>query len=212
MVEDCFAVRLGDSALNDRHTLKLSGIYHNHRIFISNYWEDWEEEEKFILEITDTTDISLLIRWENSFCHELITNFYITQIEARLKGKTKSVDHAPSSPSDDLDDDDDAFQAGLKMSREEAQEYEIRSSLVSQGQGTSKYQSSPQSQEESTEEMIQEESVLPVQPEEVQDAEIVIPNESRAIPQEDSVPMPDQADAERQQEDLVPPIPSSTKN
>ncbi|KAL6580420.1 hypothetical protein OROMI_008444 [Orobanche minor] len=37
------------------------------------HWEDWEEEKKFVLEITDTTDISLLIRWENSFCHELIT-------------------------------------------------------------------------------------------------------------------------------------------
>ncbi|KAL6531009.1 hypothetical protein OROHE_014491 [Orobanche hederae] len=100
--------------------------------------EDWEEEEKFILEITDTTDIGLLICWENSFCHELITNFYIAQAEARLKGKTKSVDHAPSSPSNDSNDDDDAFQAGLRMSREEAQEYEFRSILASQGQGTSK--------------------------------------------------------------------------
>ncbi|KAL6535127.1 hypothetical protein OROMI_026501 [Orobanche minor] len=38
------------------------------------HWQEWEEEEKFILEVTDTTDISLLIRWENSFCQELITN------------------------------------------------------------------------------------------------------------------------------------------
>ncbi|KAL6576514.1 hypothetical protein OROHE_000295 [Orobanche hederae] len=50
------------------------------------HWEDWEKE-KFILEITDTMDISLLIRWENNFCHELITNFYITQAETRLKAK-----------------------------------------------------------------------------------------------------------------------------
>ncbi|KAL6568828.1 hypothetical protein OROHE_003569 [Orobanche hederae] len=74
----------------------------SYRVAVYNvvyHWEDWEEEEKFILEITDTTDISLLIRWENSFCHERITNFYIAQTEARLKGKTKSVDHVPSSPS-----------------------------------------------------------------------------------------------------------------
>ncbi|KAL6547967.1 hypothetical protein OROHE_009672 [Orobanche hederae] len=175
------------------------------------HWEDWEEEEKFVLETTDTTDISLLIRWENSFCHELITNFYIAQVEARLRGKTPSVDHAPSSPSTDSDDDDDAFQAGLRMSREEAQESALRSNLASQGQGTSKDHSSPQPQEEAVEEMIQEESVLPVQPEEVQQAEIVIPDESRAIPQEDSVPLQDQAEAEREQEDSVPPVPSSTE-
>ncbi|KAL6523135.1 hypothetical protein OROHE_016430 [Orobanche hederae] len=125
------------------------------------HWEDWEEEYKFILEITDTTDISLLIRWENSFCHELITNFYIAQAEARLKGKTKSVGHAPSSPSDDSDNDDDALQAGLRMSYEEAQESEIRSSLASQGQGTSKDHSSPQPQEEATEEKYKKEPVLP---------------------------------------------------
>ncbi|KAL6522990.1 hypothetical protein OROMI_031338 [Orobanche minor] len=99
------------------------------------HWEDWEEEEKFILEITDTSYIGLLIRWENSFCHELITSFYIAQAEARLKGKTKPVDHAPSSPSNDSGDDDDA---GLRMSCEEAQESELRSTLASQGQGTSK--------------------------------------------------------------------------
>ncbi|KAL6570326.1 hypothetical protein OROMI_014840 [Orobanche minor] len=152
-------------------------------------WEDWEEEEKFILEITETTDISLLIHWENNFCHELITNFYIAQAEARLKGKTKSVDHAPSSPSDDSDD---AFQADLRMSREEAQEFEFRSTQASQGQGNSNYQSSPPPQEEATEEKIQEESVLPDQPEEIQDAEIVILDE--------------------QQEELVLAVPSSTEN
>ncbi|KAL6548053.1 hypothetical protein OROHE_009758 [Orobanche hederae] len=59
---------------------------------------------------------------------------------------------------------------------------------------------------------MQEESVLPIQPKEVQEAEIVIFYESRAIPQEDSVPLPDQADAERQQEDSVPLVPSSTEN
>ncbi|KAL6543401.1 hypothetical protein OROHE_010023 [Orobanche hederae] len=176
------------------------------------HWEDWKEEEKFVLEITGTTNISLLIRWENSFCHELITKFFIAQAEARPKGKTKSVDYAPSIPSNDSDDDDDAFQAGLRMSREEAHESELRSSLASQGQGTSKDQSSPQPQEEATnEEMIQEELVLPDQPEEIHQAEIVIPDESRAIPQEDSVPLPGQAEAERQQEDSVLLVPSSTE-
>ncbi|KAL6528095.1 hypothetical protein OROHE_015045 [Orobanche hederae] len=176
------------------------------------HWEDWEEEEKFVLEITGTTDISLLIRWENSFCHELITNFYIAQAEARIKGKAHFIDRAPSSPSTDSDDDDDAFQAGLRMSREEAQESELKSSQVSKGQGTSKDRSSPTPQQEAVnEQMIQEDLVFPVQPEEVHQAEIVIPDESRAIPQEDSVPLQDQAEAERQQEDSVLPVPSSTE-
>ncbi|KAL6531007.1 hypothetical protein OROHE_014489 [Orobanche hederae] len=74
------------------------------------------------------------------------------------------------------------------------------------------HHSSPQPQEEATEEEIQEESVLPDQPGEIQEAKIVIPDESRAILQEDLVPLPDQADAERQQEDSVPPAPSSTEN
>ncbi|KAL6586117.1 hypothetical protein OROMI_002761 [Orobanche minor] len=174
------------------------------------HWEEWEEEENFILEVTDTTDISLLIRWENSFCHELITKFYIAQAEARIKGKAQSVDHAPSSPSTDSDDDDDAFQAGLRMSREEAQEFELKSSQVSQGQGTSKDRSSPTPQQEAANEKKQEEPV-PFQPEESHQAEIVIPDESRAIPQEDSVPLQDQAKAERQQEDSVPHVPSSTE-
>ncbi|KAL6579236.1 hypothetical protein OROMI_009452 [Orobanche minor] len=175
------------------------------------HWEDWEEEEKFVLEITDTTDISLLIRWENSFCHELITNFYIAQVEARIKGKAQSVDRAPSSPSTDSNDDDDAFQAGLRMSREEAQESELKNSQVSLGQGTSKDRSSPTLQQEAVnDEKKQEESVL-IQPEETQQAEIVNSNESRAIPQEDSVPLQDQAKAGRQQEDSVLPVPSSTE-
>ncbi|KAL6565133.1 hypothetical protein OROMI_016583 [Orobanche minor] len=97
------------------------------------------------------------------------------------------------------------------MSHEEAQETELRSNLASQGQGTSKDQLSPQPQQEAVEEMIQEESVLPDQTKEVHQAEIVIPDESRAIPQEDSVPLQDQAEAERQQEDSVPPVPSSTE-
>ncbi|KAL6531451.1 hypothetical protein OROMI_027814 [Orobanche minor] len=174
------------------------------------HWEDWEEEEKFVLEVTDTTEIILLIRWENSFFHELITNFYIAQAEARIKGKAQSVDDAPSSPSSDSDDDDDTFQAGLRMSREEAQESELKSSQVSQGQGTSKDRSSPTPQQEAENEKKHEESA-PVQPEESHQAEIVIPDESRAIPQEDSVPLQDQAEAERQREDSVPPVPSSTE-
>ncbi|KAL6563094.1 hypothetical protein OROHE_005681 [Orobanche hederae] len=141
------------------------------------HWEDWEEEEKFVLEVTDTTDISLLIRWENSFCHELITNFFIAQAEARIKGKAQSVDRAPSSPSTDSDNDDDAFQAGLRMSREEAQESDLKSSQVSQGQGTSKDRSSPTPQQEAADEKKQEESVH-VQPDETQQAEIVNSDES----------------------------------
>ncbi|KAL6552559.1 hypothetical protein OROHE_007923 [Orobanche hederae] len=174
------------------------------------HWQEWEEEEKFVLEVTDTTDISLLIRWEDSFCHELITNYYIAQAEARIKGKAQSVDRAPSNPSSDSDDDDDAFQAGLRMSREEAHESELKTSQVSQGQGTSKDRSSPTPQQEAANEEKQEETV-PVQPVQTHQADIVIPDESRAIPQEDSVPLQDQAAAERQQEDSVSPVPSSTE-
>ncbi|KAL6525371.1 hypothetical protein OROHE_015678 [Orobanche hederae] len=158
------------------------------------HWQEWEEEEKFVLEVTDTTDISLLIRWENSFCQELINNYYIAQAEARIKGKAPSVDHAPSSPSSDSNDDDDAFQAGLRMSREEAQESELKISQVSQGQGTSQDRSSPTPEQEAAP-YIQQEETVPVQPVQTHQAEIVIPDESRAIPQED----------------LVPPVPSSTE-
>ncbi|KAL6542460.1 hypothetical protein OROMI_024062 [Orobanche minor] len=172
------------------------------------HWQEWEEEEKFVLKVTDTTDISLLIRWENSFCQELINSYYIAQAEARIKGKEPSVDHAPSSPSSDSDDDDDALQAGLRMSRKEAQESELKTSQVSQGQGTSQDHSSPTPNQEAAPD-VQQEEIVPVQP--VQ-AEIVAPDESRAIPQEESVPLPDQAEAERQQEDSVPPVPSSSES
>ncbi|KAL6542466.1 hypothetical protein OROMI_024068 [Orobanche minor] len=73
------------------------------------------------------------------------------------------------------------------MSREEAHESELKTSQVSQGE------------------------TVPVQPVQTHQAEIVIPDESRAIPQEDSVPLQDQVEAERQQEDSVPPVPSSTE-
>ncbi|KAL6562863.1 hypothetical protein OROHE_005450 [Orobanche hederae] len=119
-----------------------------------------------------------------------------------------SVDRAPSSPSSNSDDDDDAFQAGLRMSREEAHKSELKTSQVSQGQGTSKDRSSPTPQQKAANEKKQEETV-PVQPLQTHQAEIVVPDESRAIPQEDSVPLQDQAEAERQQEDSVPPVPSS---
>ncbi|KAL6542644.1 26S proteasome regulatory subunit 6B [Orobanche minor] len=35
LVEDCYSARQGDSILNERHSSKLSGIYQNLRIFIS---------------------------------------------------------------------------------------------------------------------------------------------------------------------------------
>ncbi|KAL6532561.1 hypothetical protein OROHE_013983 [Orobanche hederae] len=98
----------------------------------------------------------------------------------------------------------------MRMSREEAHESELKTSQVSQGQGTSKDRSSPTPQQEAVNEEKQEESV-PVQPVQTHHAEIVIPDEFRAIPQEDSVPLQDQAEAERQQEDSVPHVPSSTE-
>ncbi|KAL6537361.1 hypothetical protein OROMI_025895 [Orobanche minor] len=115
------------------------------------HWEDWEVEERFVMEVTGSSDVAYLIHSDNSLCHELIMKFHIAQAEASLKGKTTAPDAMPSSSSDDSDNDDDALQAGLRM------------------------------------------------------------NESRAIPHEEVVPLPDQADAERQQEDSVPPVPLSTE-
>ncbi|KAL6522304.1 hypothetical protein OROHE_016857 [Orobanche hederae] len=130
-----------------------------------------------------------------------------------MKGKTKSIDTAPSSPSDnDSDDDDSVFQAGLRMSREDAQDTEFCCSQAIQGQGTSKDASSPyQQQEEAIDEPIQEESIIPLQPKEIPIpvTETVTVDDSSTILQEESVPRPDQREAERQQEDLVPPVPSS---
>ncbi|KAL6554515.1 hypothetical protein OROHE_007538 [Orobanche hederae] len=76
--------------------------------------------------------------------------------------------------------------------------------------GTSQDRSSPTPEQEAAPYMQQEETV-PVHPVQTHQAEIVIPDESRTIPQEDSVPLQDQAEAERQQEDSVPPVPSSTE-
>ncbi|KAL6541178.1 hypothetical protein OROMI_025061 [Orobanche minor] len=101
--------------------------------------------------------------------------------QVRLKGKNKSIDTAPSSSyNNDSDDNDDAFQAGLRMNREEAHEESVLSI-----QHTTFY-------------------TLASEP--------IIINEPSAIPQEDSVPPQDQAEAERHQEDSIPHVPSSTEH
>ncbi|KAL6558555.1 hypothetical protein OROMI_018905 [Orobanche minor] len=167
------------------------------------HWEDWEVEERFVMEVTGSSDVAYLIHSDNSLCHELIMKFHIAQAEASLKGKTTAPDAMPSSSSDDSDNDDDALQAGLRMSREDADSIAFRSFQASEGQGTSIDQISPIPQVQDEE--ILQEAPIPVQPDSIQQAEIVAEDESRAIPHEEVVPLPDQADAERQQEDFVYP-------
>ncbi|KAL6541098.1 hypothetical protein OROMI_024981 [Orobanche minor] len=121
------------------------------------HWEDWEVEERFVMEVTGSSDVAYLIHSDNSLCHELIMKFHIAQAEASLKGKTTAPDATPSSSSDDSDDDDDALQAGLRMSREDADMAEFRSCQASEGQGTSIDPISPIPQ-------VQDEEVLQVVP------------------------------------------------
>ncbi|KAL6579786.1 hypothetical protein OROMI_007810 [Orobanche minor] len=159
-------------------------------------WEDWEAEEKFILEVTDTSDIGLLIRWDNEFCRELITQFYINQAQATAKGKSKTVD-APicSSDSNDSEADDDALQAGLRMSREETQNV-----LSVHDQGTSADVPSPiQSHDEENAKL--QEAATPV-------TSIT----SNDIQQEDTAPPQEQEEAERQQKESTPFVPLSTED
>ncbi|KAL6542648.1 hypothetical protein OROMI_024250 [Orobanche minor] len=172
-------------------------------------WEDWEVEERFVMEVTGSSDVAYLIHSDNSLCHELIMKFHIAQAEASRKGKTTAPDAMSSSSSDDSDNDDDALQAGLRMSREDADYTAFRSFQASEGQGTSIDQISPTPQVQDEE--ILQEAPIPVQPDTIQQAELVAEDESRAIPHEEAVPLPDQADAERQQEDSVPPVPLSTE-
>ncbi|KAL6584434.1 hypothetical protein OROMI_003723 [Orobanche minor] len=172
-------------------------------------WEDWEVEERFVMEVTGSSDVAYLIHSDNSLCHELIMKFHIAQAEASRKGKTTAPDAMSSSSSDDSDNDDDALQAGLRMSREDTDTIAFRSFQASEGQGTSIDQISPTPQVQDEE--ILQEAPIPVQPDTIQQAELVAEDESRAIPHEEAVPLPDQADAGRQQEDYVPAVSLSTE-
>ncbi|KAL6583621.1 hypothetical protein OROMI_002910 [Orobanche minor] len=130
------------------------------------HWEDWEVEERFVMEVTGSSDVAYLIQSDNSLCHELIMKFHIARAEASFKGKTTARDATPSSSSDDSDDDDDALQAGLRMSREDADMAEFRSCQVSEGQGTSIDSISPLPQVQDAE--VLQEVPIPVQLEEIQ--------------------------------------------
>ncbi|KAL6540785.1 hypothetical protein OROMI_024668 [Orobanche minor] len=83
------------------------------------HWSDWKAEEDFVLEVTNSQEIPALIKWDNQFCKELISNHFMEYEKARLKGKSKFVDSATYSPKSDhdSDDDDEAFQAGLRIRR-----------------------------------------------------------------------------------------------
>ncbi|KAL6584483.1 hypothetical protein OROMI_003772 [Orobanche minor] len=115
-----------------------------------NSIHEWKEEELFILDVTGTNDIHLLIQWENQQCQELIFSHYLAQDHSRLKEQSKSKE------------------ATLPVQQDSA-------------------------------------PVLTVVPAESEDS-------SRAIPQEEPVPLPEQAIAERQQEEEATPVPLSTES
>ncbi|KAL6521328.1 hypothetical protein OROGR_017897 [Orobanche gracilis] len=81
-------------------------------------WSEWKTEEDFVLEVTQTDLILPLLQWDNEFCKELITSYYIERAEAERKEKAVDSTVIGSDSDHDLDDDDDAFQASLRMSRE----------------------------------------------------------------------------------------------
>ncbi|KAL6547740.1 hypothetical protein OROHE_009445 [Orobanche hederae] len=144
-------------------------------------WKIWKEEKKFILEVNGCDEILSLIQWENQLCQELILNHYLAKEQARLKEKAISDEKIPNSSS---------------------QKEEIQQVV-----------SSPKPQQEQiAEESIQEEPLPSLQHDDVQTALPVTYEEvSRAILQEESIPPQEQAVVERQQEESVPPVPSSSE-
>ncbi|KAL6577498.1 hypothetical protein OROMI_009826 [Orobanche minor] len=58
-------------------------------------WQEWKEEELFILNVTGTLDIQLLIKWEDQRCQDLIRTHYLAQDATRLTEQGKSADETP---------------------------------------------------------------------------------------------------------------------
>ncbi|KAL6542457.1 hypothetical protein OROMI_024059 [Orobanche minor] len=144
-------------------------------------WKEWKEEELFNLDVTGTNNINLLIHWENQLCQELIFSHYLAQEQAKLKEQRKTDDIASKNDS--------------RISHNVAPEEEILETL--QGQGNSGIISSPHHQpKQVVSESFQEKANPPV---------------SHAIPLEESVALPVQAIAERQQEEKVSHVPLSTE-
>ncbi|KAL6556234.1 hypothetical protein OROGR_005522 [Orobanche gracilis] len=110
-------------------------------------WSKWKTEEDFVLQVTQTDHILPLFQWENEFCKDLITSYYIEHAEAQRKGKAVDPTVISSDSDHDSDDDDDAFQASLRMSRESAHEEAQNSSQVQDGQGTSYSHPTPTQEE-----------------------------------------------------------------
>ncbi|KAL6547999.1 hypothetical protein OROHE_009704 [Orobanche hederae] len=50
----------------------------------------------FVLEVTGTQNVEVLIHWEDHFCRVLITNYYLAKEKAQLKGKSQSSEKALS--------------------------------------------------------------------------------------------------------------------
>ncbi|KAL6563896.1 hypothetical protein OROHE_005136 [Orobanche hederae] len=113
-------------------------------------WKEWKEEELFVLDVTGTNDIHLLIQWNNQQCQELIFSHYLDQDHSRLKEQNKSSEVIPPVQQDNV--------------------------IVP--------------------------IVVPAANEEI----------SYAIPQEESIPLLEQAIDERRQEEEATPIPLSTES
>ncbi|KAL6556168.1 hypothetical protein OROGR_005456 [Orobanche gracilis] len=162
------------------------------------HWADWKEEELFVFEVTNTEQVGSLIQWDINFCRELVEAHYQAKEKARLKGKSVTDERSSSTKSDhESDKDDDAFQAGLRISREESRAQEFNSNNQDRGIGTSTQQPPSQAEQPSA---AQEESVPP------QPAAVL----SRTTLQEEVNPHREQAAVESQQEESVPPVQPTT--
>ncbi|KAL6575883.1 hypothetical protein OROHE_000354 [Orobanche hederae] len=131
-----------------------------------------QQEEKFILDITDVKSVQPLIQWEDQYFHELIFSHFMSQDAARRKeqGKTAVPD---------------------KMNRDIAPEEAHPDPAVT---GT-----------------LQEEAIPSIQHSSAPVSSAPLEQVSHAIPQEEHVPLSEQANAERQQEVETTPVPLSAE-
>ncbi|KAL6561630.1 hypothetical protein OROMI_017231 [Orobanche minor] len=65
-------------------------------------WKEWKEEELFVLDVTGTNDIHLLIQWDNQQFQELIFSHYLAQEHSRLKEQNQSEDTIPPLQQDNI--------------------------------------------------------------------------------------------------------------
>ncbi|KAL6538814.1 hypothetical protein OROMI_025140 [Orobanche minor] len=61
-------------------------------------WPELKDEEQFVLEVTDSKDISLLLQWDDQHCEELIFSHYMDQ-HSRLNEQGQARTTPPVQPS-----------------------------------------------------------------------------------------------------------------